>query len=160
MPIDEVTIRALSAQADVNLRPASPVDIESLESLGFPDAAISFFKNYEPNACAEIADVRLWTIAEAVEENRCYVPGADVAPKGFLVFASNIFGDAYCFDVRGAATRQDPPVVLLTHEEVFEGRTAEDIGRYARPIAANFAEFLQKFVQERLETKPIWPPEV
>jgi hypothetical protein len=157
MCVDEATIRALSAQAGVTLRAASSADIESLQSLRFPEAAISFYKNREPERYAEIGDVRLWTIAKAIEENRRYVPGAYVAPQGFLVFASNICGDAYCFDVRVSATREDPPVLLLPHDADFEGRTAEEIARYARPVAANFAEFLQKFVQECLEKEPIYP---
>ncbi len=156
--MDEEVIRTLSTQAGVNLRPASPVDIEAMESLGFPKAAISFFKNHEPHRCARIGDVRLWTIAEAIEENTCYVPGADVAPHGFLVFATTIFGDAYCFDIRAATTRQDPPVILLPHDEAFEGCRADEIARYVRPVAVDFAEFLQKFVQQRLEMKPFYPP--
>ena len=158
--MDGETIRALSARAGVNLHAASPANIELLGSLGFPEVAISFFENYEPDACAQIGPVRLWPIADAVDENQRYVPGADVAPKGFLVFASNDCGDAYCFDVRAVETRQDPPVVLLPHDVVFEECAVADIARYARPVATNFAEFLHKFVQERLETEPIYPPEV
>ncbi len=158
--MDEETIRALSAKAGVNLRAASPADVEALRSLGFPGAAISFVKNYEPESCAQIGAVRLWPIADVVEENQRYVPGAYVAPKGFLVFSSNDCGDAYCFDVRAEATREDPSIVLLPHDVVFEGQTASDIARYARPVATNFADFLQKFVQEGLETEPIYPPTV
>jgi hypothetical protein len=47
-----------------NLRVASAVDIQSLESLGFPETATSFSKNYEPDGCVEIGNVLARTFRE------------------------------------------------------------------------------------------------
>jgi hypothetical protein len=97
----------ISAKTGVSLRPASGEDLRTLAGLGAPETIQAFYREYEPEAEAELGRVRLWPIADLLLENTDAVPGADLHPHGFVTFASTVYGDAYCFDTRAAASNRD-----------------------------------------------------
>jgi hypothetical protein len=140
--------------AETRLRPAADSDLAKLQALGLPAIVVEFYRSYEPAQYAEIQGVRLWPISEVIEENQRYVPGADVCPQGFVVFASTVSGDAYCFDL----TMTEPRVVLLSHEVAFEGMARPQIQALAKPIAPNFDSFLSSFAAGTLESEPLDGP--
>jgi len=137
--------------ADTQLRPAAEGDLTKLQALGLPSLVVDFYRSYEPAEYAEIEGVRLWPISEVIEENQRYVPGVDVCPHGFVVFASTVSGDAYCFDL--AVT--EPRVVLLSHEVPFEGMPRQQIQALAKSVAANLDAFLSSFAAGTLELEPL-----
>jgi hypothetical protein len=125
-----------------------------LQALGLPRVVVDFYRSYEPAEYAEIGGVRLWPIADVIDENQKYVPGADVCPHGFVVFASTVFGDAYCFDL----TMVEPRVVLLSHEVPFKGMDSGQVRALVKPIATNLDAFLASFVAGTLESEPLDEP--
>jgi hypothetical protein len=145
---------AIAKRADTPLRPASEDALAQLATLGLPTSVVDFYRVFEPSRYAEIADVRLWPIPEIVAENRDYVPGADLFPHGLVVFASTIFGDAYCFDVAEAG----PPVVLMSHEVIFEDMALPRIKALRKQVAPNLETFLEKFLVGSLEKQPFDEP--
>jgi hypothetical protein len=84
-------------------------------SLGTPEDAMVFYGNPELARCAEIGRVRLWPIADLLVENRDTVPGCYAQPCGYVVFASTIYGNAFCFDTH-VVSDAGVPVVLIAHD--------------------------------------------
>src|SRR6266567_5651618 len=115
--------------------------LEELRVLRVPQEAISFFEKFEPAECAEIEGVRLRPVGEALAENRDYVPGCYVIAHGYVVFATTLFGDAFCFDLNAAQSTIGTPIVLVAHDWNWEEITPEAINKLKKPAARNLEEF-------------------
>ncbi len=154
-------INEIKRKAGVELRPASEASIEALRTLGVPSDALAFYRDSEPARSAEIGKVRLRPITDILDENRDYVPGAYAHPCGYVVFATTLYGDAFCFDTR-EAPGTTAPVVLIAHdlEPENDEMKREDLAKLAKPIAVSFEEFLKAFVSETLDIKPLYPGDI
>jgi hypothetical protein len=141
----------IASESGVQLGPASVEALNRLRALGMPDSVVAFYERFEPAACAEVDGVRLWPIADVLEENRDYVPGADISAHGFIVFATTTFGDAYCLDLAGDPSR----VVLMSHEVQYGGMERSEVALYAKPIASSFDDFISSYVDSGLDQEPI-----
>jgi hypothetical protein len=150
-------VMEITAQTGVAFRRASLEDIERLKKLGAPDEVLDFFANHEPSDCAEISGARLWPIAELILENSDYVPGADLHPRGFLVIATNEYGDSFCVDL-AVQGKQSRPVVIMSHELSWEEISEEEVHALRKVIAGSFDEFLELFVAGRLDKQPLFEP--
>jgi hypothetical protein len=108
---------------------------------------------------AEIAKLRLWPTADILVENRDAAPGYFAQPCGYVVFATTLYGDAFCFDLR-AASGENVPVVLIAHDLAPKNdeMKREDLAKLAKPIATSFERFLNAFVSETLDIEPLYPP--
>ncbi len=144
----------IESESGAALRPASPEALSQLRSLGVPGSVMAFYERFEPSACAEIDGVRLWPIADVLEENRDYIPGADISAHGFIVFATTTFGDAYCLDLAEQSSR----VVLMSHDVHYSEMARVEIAKYAKPIASNFDDFIASFIVSDLEQEPFDEP--
>lgn len=149
--------KLIAEKSGVKLRPANESQLRALIELGVPQQAVNFYREAEPGACAEIAEIRLWPIKDIIEENTKYVPGCYVRPHGYIVFSTTIFGDTYCFDLNCATSSAIAPVVLLSHEIFDETTTKEEIGKVAKSIAPDLPAFLDAFAAEVLDMNPIYP---
>jgi SMI1 / KNR4 family (SUKH-1) len=115
---------------------------------------LDFFSAYEPSACVE-HQVRLWPIEQILEENESYVPGCYASKHGYVVFATTLCGDTYCFDIsQGGQT--EPRIVLLSHEVIDEDTTAAQISRLAKPVAKSLYEFLDQFVRGEVDEECVY----
>jgi hypothetical protein len=144
----------IAAKSGILLQPANETGIEQLRSLKVPEDAIAFYREAEPAECAEIEKIRIWPIKDVVEENTNYVPGCYIQPHGYVVFATTIFGDTYCFDLNSAESSATAPIVLLSHEMVGDETSKEEVGRLAKKIAPDFRRFLEAFVAGELDAEP------
>jgi hypothetical protein len=138
------------------LVPASEEDLDQARLFGFPEALLTFYRDHGPNPTdgrVEL-DQRIWSVKNAIIENRDYVPGADLFPLGYVVFASNKFGDAYCLDTTHTDSTGDYAVVLFPHDVIEDGASLADVERYRLPVAANLADFLKKFTHRSLIESP------
>lgn len=145
--------RQIAEKSGVSLHLAAPESISVLKKLGIPNDAIAFFSEFEPTECADINGVRLWPIQEVVAENRDYVPGCYIVQHGYVVFATTLFGDAFCFDTK--ATGQGNPTVLISHDGYdWDQVTSEEIARFKKPITSDFKSFLEAYVEETLDIQP------
>jgi hypothetical protein len=88
----------IKEKSRVEFHPADPDLLEKVASLGLPNDALVFYRNSAPTQTAEIADVRMCPLTDILSENTEYVPGYYARPCGYVVFATTICGDAYCFD--------------------------------------------------------------
>lgn len=150
--------REISQKSEIVLLPAAPELLAASRQLGIPDDAIAFFSEFEPAQCAEIEDVRLWPLQEVLAENKDYVPGCYIVQHGYIVFATTLFGDAFCFDTK-TAHGQEVPIVLIAHDGYgWDAVTAEEIARLKKPIAADFRGFLQNYVDGVLDIQPNYDP--
>jgi hypothetical protein len=141
-------------------RPATEKELESLRSLGVPKDALSFYKEFTPEYEAEIGKVRLKGARYVPLENSDgIVPGAYCFPCGYVAFATNIYGDAYCFDTKSSEFPASAPIVLIAHDLEPEGErmSREELSRLAKPIAASFNFFLTAFISETLDLVPLYP---
>lgn len=154
MPNYEPLISQISEQTGVAFRPCSPLDLSKLESLGLPQTILDFYASYEPSRCAEL-QVRLWSIQDLVEENTSLIPGCYSSKHRFVVFASTLCGDAYCFDVR-RGKQVDPSIVLISHEVVSEDTTAAEFAKLAKPVAQSLHEFLGQFIRGEVDEECIY----
>jgi hypothetical protein len=145
----------IAAKSGVPLRPAAPESVFALERLGTPNEAITFFREFEPAECADIDGVRLWPIQEIVAENKEYVPGCYIIESGYIVFATTLFGDAFCFDMSSTTDEQRRPIVLISHDGYdWDAITSQEIAKFKKPIAPDFRAFLQAYVDEVLDIEP------
>ena len=136
--------KEIGRKGDVLLGPAAPELISELQRLGVPEDAIAFFLEFEPKQCADIDGVRLWPVEEVLRENR----------DGYIVFATTVFGDAFCFDAN-AGDRRQMPIVLISHDGYdWDAVTVEEIARLKKPIAPHFIAFLQAYVDGKLDIEP------
>ena len=130
------------------LLPATEEDLEAARQFGFPNVLLDFYRENAPDGRVELwksrpaSGQRIWSVQNAITENRDYVPGTELFPLGYVVFASNIFGDAYCIDTVHVDQSGDLPVVLFPHDQFAEGASREDAERYRLQVAANLEDFL------------------
>ena len=155
MPDYQKLVDLIAKQTGTKFRAASKSDLAALRALRLPDSILNFFARHEPSGCAE-GQVRLWPIAGMLEENRGLIPGAYVAPLGYVVFATTFCGDAYCFDLNVVNQENEPQIVLISHEVVRKDITAEEAKRLAKPVAKNLYEFLEKFESVELDEDCIY----
>jgi hypothetical protein len=153
MPDYEPLIEQIAQQTGVSFRPASPFELSKLEALGLPQSIIDFYETFEPSERAG-EEFRLWPIEHILEENEALVPGCYVSKHGYIVFATTLYGDIYCFDLR-RADQIEPPIVLISHEFVSEDTPAAELARLAKPVAKNLYQFLQQFVRGEIDDKCI-----
>jgi len=78
--------------------------------------------------------------------------GCHTCKHGYIVFASTLSGDAYCFDTNTCDPDGNPRIVLISHKTVFQDTTAEQIAASAQPVAQNLAAFLKQMVDNSLPT--------
>ena len=155
MPDYERIAEQLSEQFDATFRPAADSDIAKLEELGVPESVVDFYRDFEPCKVIE-GQVRLWPIERIVEENETLLPGCYTSRLGFVVFASTLSGDAYCFDITREAPRDYPPIVLISQDVVGEETKQGHLYRLAKPIARNLEEFLELFLQGEIDEECIY----
>ena len=77
---------------------------------------------------------------------------------GFITFATTIYGDVYCFDTSINGTKIDAPVVIMTHEVLFEDLDREAIMSARKTVATGFDDWLTQFVAGSLDTEQDFPP--
>ena len=138
------------------LQPASEKDIQQAELFGFPAVLIDFYREGAPQAAEGVVQLgqRIWSVQNAIAENRDYVPGADLFPLGYVVFASTQCGDAYCVDTVHADSSGEYPIVLFPHDSIQEGASLEDVERYRLTVATSLEGFLQQFARRALIETP------
>lgn len=148
-------VNEISALTETEFQPASDDDLDALRRLGLPESIIDFYSLHEPSSCAEY-QVRLWPIRDMLVENSDMVPGAYTSPHGYIVFATTIYGDTYCFDIN-QMTNGKPRIVLISHEVVENEINAEQARMVAKPIAANLEAFLEAFIRQDVDQECIYP---
>lgn len=157
-------VKRLAQQTKVDFKSASAENLAAFAKLGVPESVLTFYRSFEPQECAENPnEVRLSSITHILKENSDFVPGCYTAPQGYIVFASTITGDTYCFDVNSLNPQGEPRIVLIPHDELEEDSPAEEIKKIAKPIANNLFEFLEQFSrnecdEECLTNAPILLP--
>jgi len=151
-------IGEIERKSNVSFHPADSAALEQLRLLGTPNDALSFFQEHEPADIAEINKVRLLPIEGILIENRDFVPGADIHPLGYVVFATTVYGDAFCFATLGKGNVQTAPIVLVAHDlEWDEAAMSEKLPELAKPIADSFHGFLEAWAAETLDIEPLYP---
>lgn len=136
-------------------RPANASEIAQLEHLRLPDSVLEFYRHHSP--CKIIQSkteepIRLYPASGITEENRDYIPGCQIWAQGFVVFATTVYDDAYCFDLN--ANPSNPPVLLIGHEMSYEGCSVDEIRKEGVHAADNLRQFLERFRDNALVTDP------
>ena len=101
-------------------------NVIKLRELNIPDYFVDFVIDFEPVRRTFIGNVRLLPIAEIIEQNKDYVPGADVYPLGFTVFASTITGDAFCFHMNANNKLNEHDITLHGAQVTLRPMTEND----------------------------------
>jgi hypothetical protein len=137
--IEELKQELDKADGGGRLLPATEEDLEQGRQFGFPSVLLDLYRENAPDATHGRIELwksrpasgqRIWSVQSAITENRDYVPGTELFPLGYVVFASNMFGDAYCIDTVHIGQSGDLPVVLFPHDMIEEGarwKTLSDI---------------------------------
>ena len=150
----------ISHKSGVELAPCRVEHLEWLRWIGIPSEALDFYQWSMPTKTAEIGKVRLCSAGEIYFENRdqC-LPGSYANPNGYIIFATTVYGDAFCFDTRSESGARTP-IVLIAHDLEPEGEemSREKLARLAKPISETFAGFLASLVAEKLDIEPLYPP--
>ncbi|MFI8715455.1 SMI1/KNR4 family protein [Brevibacillus brevis] len=142
----------ISNQTGVEFVQASEEKIAKLESLNLPEDFINYFLSYNGKREFDLGDLRVYSIDDVLMENYEWVPGRDVSKCGYIVFAANLGGDVYCFDLSKEGieyTLDNTPIVMFDHEEDFEIMSKQQVSEYAEKIADNLVMFLQDQLKKR-----------
>jgi len=137
------------------LEPASVEDLQKAKEFGFPEELLGFYRLCNPKVCVEFKQ-RIWSIDAAIEENEGAVPGCALFPHGFVVFASNGCGDAYCLDTNVTTPEGSHPVALFPHDAIDEDAELPKIQSYRFQVADSLEDFLVKFINETLRDEPFY----
>jgi hypothetical protein len=132
---------------------ASVEDLKRAQSADFPGELLDLYRECEPENCIELKQ-RIWSIESAIIENTNAVPGCALSPHGFIVFASTVYGDAYCVDTNVVTSAGHHPVVLFSHEVIGEDASLSEIQRLRLEVASSLADFLRKFTNGTLNEEP------
>ncbi|MCP5006020.1 MAG: hypothetical protein GY941_19090 [Planctomycetes bacterium] len=138
--------------SSIRFRQAHKDDIAYLKSIGMPESVLNFYAEAEPTDCIEINYARLWPISELRIENQDAVPGYIVSPLGFLVIGTTIEGDIYCIDTNSVDSDGQPPIVMVSHDEVYEGADEKEIKAGIVKVSKTFCDFLKDFSKGTLPT--------
>jgi hypothetical protein len=149
----------IAQRADVALDGAIATDVARLDALQLPAVMREFHARHSPSECAEIADVRLLTIADVVAENRDFVPGCHLQPLGFAVFATTVFGDVFCVDL-SVPDAGEPPIVLMSHELEWDEMSLNSVRRLRKVVAPSFVRWLELFAEGALDLEPLYEPPI
>jgi hypothetical protein len=145
-------IHRLAGAGGELFRAASESDLAKLRALRLPESVVAFYRHCEPASVVENGQtIRLWPIADLLEDNIRSSVGGYASPHGYIEFASTFSGDAYCFDTHSLDASGAPRIVLISHELVSDEITAEELGKIAKPVASNLREFLEKFADGDLD---------
>jgi hypothetical protein len=153
--VDELKVELERAGGGV-LHPASEKEIERAIQFGFPPVLVDFYRESAPGGgggCVQLKQ-RIWSVESAISENTDYVPGAELFPLGYVVFASNLCGDSYCIDTLNVAANGQCPVVLFPHDAIEEEASLIDVEKYRLIVATDLEDFLSKFVRGVLVDQP------
>jgi hypothetical protein len=150
--------RQIHVRSGMPLGPAREDQLAALISLGAPKSIVEFYRLHEPQPEAEIGQVRLQGVFGILRENMDYVPGSYLRPLGFFVFATTVFGDAYCFDLKSSLDNSDAAVVIMAHDLDFESADQTLIMSAKKQVADGFDGFLTQFLAGALDIDPIYPP--
>lgn len=148
-----VELRAELMKSGVgSLAPASPDDLDLAKSFGFPRVLVDFYSETAPDHASGLVelDQRIWSVPNAIAENRDYVPGAYLYPLGYVVFASNRFGDAYCIDTIHPGFIGEYPISLFPHDVIEENASLDDVEEYRLTVASDLEDFLRRFTRRTL----------
>lgn len=130
-------------------------ELTKLKDFGFPESLLEFYRYHSPFKIIESdteEPIRIYPALGIIDENRNCIPGCDISPKGFVVFATTVYGDAYCFDLN--ANKIDPPVLLVGHEIMYEGCSENEIRESGVAVADNLLQFLERFRNNELIIDP------
>lgn len=134
------------------LKPASENSLNYLQITGYPDSFVEFYRQYEPDKSYDFGDVTLYSTHSIEEENTSCVPGAYIFPLGLIAFASNLYGDTYCFNI-SSKLPDEPQVFLVPHDDIHEGISSiSEVLERSRLAANNFEDFLSRLVDGTLIT--------
>jgi SMI1/KNR4 family protein SUKH-1 len=158
--------QALEQDGNQSLRPAKPETLDLARKAGFPDELIEFYRDHEPASwCVQLgsdepgqAERRLHCIAAAIEETFDDAPGLVLFPLGYVTFASNGSGDAYCIDTNVTTAEGEHPVTLFALETIREGTEVSYIEKSRLEVASSLEDFLTKFTTGGLIDMPLYPP--
>lgn len=137
------------------LQPAIADHLKRAEEAGFPSELLEFYRECEPASCIELKQ-RIWSIDNALIENRDAVPGCALFRHGYVVFASTISGDSYCIDTNATTPDGRHPVALFSHEMIAEDAPQSDIQRLRLEVANSLEDFLVEFTNETLVDEPLY----
>lgn len=137
------------------LGPASAEDIQMAIDFGFPEELIDFYRLCNPKDCIEFKQ-RLWSIDNAIVENEGAVPGCALFPNGYVVFASNDCGDAYCLDMNVTSAEGKHPAAIFPHDAINEDADLPTIQSYRFQVADSLRDFLVKFIDGTLRDEPFY----
>jgi hypothetical protein len=143
----------LQQQGSPQPKPASAEDLKRAEAARFPTELLDFYRQCNPADCIELQQ-RIWSIDNALVENKDAVPGCALSPHGFIVFASTLCGDAYCIDTNFTTSEGKHPVVLFSHEMIDEDAALSVIQSLRVQVATSLEDFLMKFTNETLSEEP------
>jgi len=86
-----------------------------------------------------------------LEENSNFYPGIRLFPRGYIVFANDNGGDAYCFDIKHLTDGNEPSVVWLPHDEHYEVMSDESLFEFSEKVARNLEEFWLQLLNMAME---------
>jgi hypothetical protein len=148
--------RALENSGDGSLRPASVRDLRRAEKAGFPRELLAFYKIGGPDPRKGYVELeqRIYSIGRALEENHKTLPSDTDLSHGFVIFAVNPAGDAYCVDTNVTTERKLHPVVWLRHEVISHSSDILDLWHARIEVASSVEDFLLKISARTLHQTP------
>jgi hypothetical protein len=132
-------------------RPGRAEDVEQLYDLGLPEAAVVFYRHFEP--WQWVWELRFHGAAEIIYYNDPEIsPNPHLRRLGFIEFASTSSGDTFHYALTDFSSRGMPGVYLLSHELLGQ-QNEKELRQSARKVADDLVDMLTKATQGLLDTR-------
>jgi len=141
----ESVLREITSITGVSFQPSNSDQLSVLDQFALPKSVRVFYEQHAPSTEAEVEFVRILPIESIVEEMTDAMPGIVIRPHGYVIFAVDGGGDAYCFDKECCDNRGEPAIVWIPHDGFDLQTSRVQIEQAARNIAPSLSEFLVQF---------------
>lgn len=147
MNIPESLLQRMSAEAEAVPSPATDEQLFELVAKNANGDALDYFRIYNFYADVDMVNLEKADVNLDYMEGIC--PNCEVWQHGFIAFARDFEGSAYCFNQNDRDPEGNSTIVRLSY--TFGSDTSvEKISASAEAIAPNFNEFLSLYLDERL----------
>lgn len=149
MNIPEALLLRLADEAEAKPEPAGAGHLAALAAKNASGDVLDYFRIY--NFYARVDCVELEQADASLEVMRDITPNCEVWQHGFISFARDLEGRAYCFDQNVRDAEGNSRIVRLSY--TFGGDTSvEQISAAAELIAPDLVAFLELYLDRKVDS--------
>ena len=128
--------------------PADAKELRILHSLELPASIAVFYEEFAPDEKLGVWGIERDCVLLPIGGIEWYSSqrlGKNLKRNRYVVFATTLSGDVYCFDLDAPSGNGDVPVFLISHENDYSQSSRDDIALLRKSVADSLLVFLMDF---------------